>query len=493
MTTLPWDPLSLLAPTFAACALFVAIHMVFGLHVLKRGVIFIDLALAQISALGATIAFAVGHVPTSTAGLAYTLLFSAIGAAFLTVGRLLPKAIHAEAYIGILYVVATAATIIVVDRSPQGSEHVKQMLVGSILTVTANDLLKFATVYGAIGFFHWLARRPLQAATEGRAGAHSTNALLWDFLFYLSFGVVVTSSVATAGILLVFCFLIIPSIIGSLFSHRVASILWIGWVGGTTASALGLTASFEFNLPAGAAMVLAFALTLVAAVVLSAFVSVTARERRYRLRSLVRGAVASFLMVVCGAVIWLMVMPRADQPLLELFEWATGTGPEAFLTPAERAVYANALKSARFRQSQVTQLTTLEQQSRWQGDGLSDEAIRRATTFQQAYNEMARGEEFVLQSLSGHARARERWEVGPPLLAVALVGLLAILPGKWRACLLRRRQRSNPTPTSRPIQERYSLLSLVMPTRVGGRPARGARFLRRIREMSTSIIPGGGL
>jgi zinc/manganese transport system permease protein len=325
------------------------------------------------------------------------------------------------------------------------------MLVGSILAVTANDLLKFATVYGAIGLFHWLARRPLQAITEGTAGGHAMNALLWDFLFYLSFGVVVTSSVATAGILLVFCFLIIPSIIGSLFSHRVAGVLWIGWFGGTTASALGLTASLEFNLPSGAAMVLAFALTLVAAVALSAFVSVTARERRYRLCRLVRGAAASFLIIVSGAVIWLMVMPRADQPMLDLFEWASRTGPEAYLTPAERAVYANALKGSRFRQSQVSQLTTLEQQSRWQGHELSDEAIRRATTFQQAFNEMARGEEFVLQSLSGRARERERWEVGPPLLAAALVGLLAILPGKWRAILLRRRPRSDPTLTGRLI------------------------------------------
>src|ERR1700744_6798460 len=126
MTTSPYDLIALLAPPFAASLLFVAIHANFGLHVLKRGVIFVDLALAQMSALGATVAFAIGHVPTSTAGLVYTFLFSALGAALLTAARGLPKVIHTEAYIGILYVVATAATILVVDRSPQGAEHVKQ-------------------------------------------------------------------------------------------------------------------------------------------------------------------------------------------------------------------------------------------------------------------------------------------------------------------------------------------------------------------------------
>jgi zinc/manganese transport system permease protein len=116
----------LLAAPFAASALFVAIHATFGLHVLRRGIVFADLALAQMSALGATVAFAAGHAPTSAAGIAYTFLFAAIGAALLTASRAIPKEVQPEAYIGIIYVVATATTIVVVDRSPQGAEHVKQ-------------------------------------------------------------------------------------------------------------------------------------------------------------------------------------------------------------------------------------------------------------------------------------------------------------------------------------------------------------------------------
>jgi zinc/manganese transport system permease protein len=434
----PHELLALLAPPFAASVLFVAIHSNFGIHVLRRGVIFVDLALAQMSALGATIAFAAGHAPMSSAGLAYTFLFSALGAALLTGGRVLSKAIHPEAYIGILYVVATALTIVFVDRSPQGSEHVKQILVGSILAVSVNDLPKLAIVYGAIGAFHWLARHPLLAATEGTAAGNARSALLWDFLFYLSFGVVVTSSVATAGVLLVFCFLIIPAIIGSLFTRRVIGALWIGWLSGAAASAIGLAASFELNLPAGAAMVLAFALTLVVAVVLRAFTSVPAEQRRNRVGILVRAVSASILVIVSGAVIWLMIMPRADQPVLDLLEWASGIGPEPFLTPDERAVYADALRGAHLRQLQATQLTVLERQSRWQGEVLSDDAVRRLATFQQAFNEMARGEEFVLKSLSGRARERERWVVGAPLLAVLIIGFLVVLPGKWTAGPFRR-------------------------------------------------------
>jgi zinc/manganese transport system permease protein len=429
----PYDLLTLLAPPFAASLLFVAIHANFGLHVLRRGVIFVDLALAQMSALGATVAFAVGHVPTSSAGLVYTFLFSAIGAALLTASRGLPKAIHTEAYIGILYVVATAATILVVDRSPQGAEHVKQMLVGSILTVSLDDLPKFALLYGAVGAFHWLARRPLLAASEAAAAGQARSPLIWDFLFYLTFGVVVTSSVATAGVLLVFCFLIIPAIIGSLFTRRVAGALWIGWLGGGTASAVGLAASFEMDLPAGAAMVLAFALVLAVAIVLHAFISVSVGDRRARFRILIRTLSATILTTVAGAVIWLMAIPSADQPMLDVVEWAIGSGPEAFLTPNEQEIYADALREDRIRQSQAKQLTILERRSRWQGEPLSDEAVRHLGAFQQAFNEMARGEDFVRKSLSARARERERWYVGPAILAAAVLGLLAMLPRRLRA------------------------------------------------------------
>src|SRR5689334_14893357 len=175
--------LSLLGLPLAASVAFVLIHAYFGLHVLRRNVVFADLALAQASALGATVAFAGGYAPTSPAGFAYAFLFTGIGAALLTFSRRIARFVSREAFVGILYVVATAATILVVDRSPQGAEHVKRILIGSILTVRSEDLLKFAALYGAIGALHWFLRRPLLAVSseslpEGRSGF---AVMLWDF------------------------------------------------------------------------------------------------------------------------------------------------------------------------------------------------------------------------------------------------------------------------------------------------------------------------
>ena len=144
------DALALLAYPFAASVAFVLIHAYLGVHVLRRNIVFADLALAQLSALGATVAFALGYAPASAAGFGYALAFTALGAALLTLTRALGRLVSQEAFVGILYVVATAATVLVVDRSPQGAEHVKKILIGSILTVEPEDLAKFVVLYAAI-------------------------------------------------------------------------------------------------------------------------------------------------------------------------------------------------------------------------------------------------------------------------------------------------------------------------------------------------------
>src|ERR1700757_1009155 len=160
------DALSFLICPFAASVAFVLIHAYLGVHVLRRNIVFADLALAQLSALGATVAFALGYAPVSPAGFAYAFAFTTLGAALLTATRSLARFVSQEAFVGILYVAATAATILVVDRSPQGAEHVKKILVGSILTVGPDELAKFALLYGAIGLAHWLARAPLGAIAD---------------------------------------------------------------------------------------------------------------------------------------------------------------------------------------------------------------------------------------------------------------------------------------------------------------------------------------
>ncbi len=259
------DVLAFAALPLAAAIVFTGIHTWFGLQVLRRNVVFADLALAQVSALGATVAVVAGHAVQSAAGYAYTLIFTAVGALLLTASRGFARSVRQEAFIGVLYVVATAATVLVVDRSPQGAEHVKKMLVGGILSVTADELVKFIILYSIIGAIHWLLRRPLLAAADHMDTPTDIGKFaFWDLVFYLSFGVVVTSSVATAGVLLVFCFLIVPALVGSLFSSHIGVALVIGWIAGAAASAAGIFGSFLLDAPTGAVTVVTFAAVLVA-------------------------------------------------------------------------------------------------------------------------------------------------------------------------------------------------------------------------------------
>lgn len=420
------DALLFLIYPFAASVAFVLIHAYLGVHVLRRNIVFADLALAQLSALGATVAFTLGHAPTSPAGFGWALFFTAMGAGLLTLTRTLGRMVSQEAFVGILYVVATAATILVVDRSPLGAEHVKKILIGSILTVGPAELEKFALLYGAVGLFHWFARKPLLAvasetAPQGRSGYMTS---LWDFLFFLSFGVVVTSSVTTAGVLLVFSFLIVPALIGSIFTRRIGATLAIAWSVGIAASAGGLAASYQLDLPTGAAMVSAFATALVLSGIAKILIFSPAAERaRNR-----KGAAIALAMLVLAlsflSSLWLIGNPTADQPFLALAERALGLGPRLFLTSSERVQYDGAVSDEIRFKAEVVHLNTMEHDARVKGDQLSNDDVRRIASYQTSYNEMARGERFVQDVLRGKARARERWYVGIPLAFLALAGLL---------------------------------------------------------------------
>ena len=163
------DTLAFLLMPFAACVAFVLIHAYFGVQVLRRNVIFADLALAQLSALGATVAFALGYAPTSPAGFGYAFLFTVIGAALLALTRRLDAFVSKEALVGILYVVAAAITVLVIDRSPQGAEHVKKMLSGNILTVSPAELAKFVALYAAIGIVPLVARAARSSVSRASA------------------------------------------------------------------------------------------------------------------------------------------------------------------------------------------------------------------------------------------------------------------------------------------------------------------------------------
>jgi zinc/manganese transport system permease protein len=417
----------------AAAIIFTGIHTWLGLQVLRRNIVFADLALAQMAALGATVGVVAGHGMQSIGGFGYALLFSAIGALFLTASRALARTMRQEALIGVLYVVATALTILIVDRSPQGAEHVKRMLVGSILSVTTDDLLKLALLYGAVGALHWFVRRPLLTVAEDAENAtrRQTAAIaFWDLVFYLSFGVVVTSSVSIAGVLLVFCFLIVPAMIGRLFSMRIDVGLLIGWCAGAVASAAGIFGSFVLDAPTGAATVMVFALALLLAGFTRFFITAPREDRQINRRYGALSAGFALFAMLGLSGLWVIVAPQADHPVVALIETATGIGPERFLNAREGEEYLDAIGTRdRFRHD-VDRLYDMERRSRWQGDMLSDDDLRRIGSMQQTLTEMGRGERFVMDYLRARARERERWYVGIPLAALGFFGL-AFMSWRW--------------------------------------------------------------
>ena len=251
---------------FMASLILTGIHAYLGVHVVERGVIFVDLALAQIAALGATVAILAGMDPHGQGAYWLSLAFTFVGAAIFAFARTRRGHIPQEAFIGIAYAVASAAAILAMSKATGETEHLKDMLVGNILAVSRHEVLKTAILYGAIGIFHYIFRHKflLISTDPEQAEAKGMSIRFWDFLFYASFGFVVTSSVAIAGVLLVFCYLIVPSVGAMLFADRVGRRLAIGWTMGTLVSALGVYFSVQLDLPTGATIVCTFGAVLVA-------------------------------------------------------------------------------------------------------------------------------------------------------------------------------------------------------------------------------------
>ncbi|PYQ33495.1 MAG: metal ABC transporter permease [Acidobacteria bacterium] len=260
------DILMFLIPPFLAGLVLTGIHAYLGVHVVERGVIFVDLSLAQIAALGTTVAFLAGHDLHTGVSYFWSLGFTFVGAAIFALTRVhRDTRIPQEAIIGIVYSVSAAAAILVMSKAPQETEHLKDMLVGNILAVSYRTVAETAGLYALVGLFHFIFRRKFLAislnAHDGVADS-VPNVKLWDFLFYTSFGFVVTSSVAIAGVLLVFSYLIVPSVGAMLFAKSIGKRLAIGWSMGALVSALGVMLSFKLDLPTGATIVCTFGISL---------------------------------------------------------------------------------------------------------------------------------------------------------------------------------------------------------------------------------------
>src|SRR5262245_49400936 len=256
-----------LAPPFVASLVIAGIHAYLGVHVVERGVIFVDLSLAQIAAFGATIALLMpwsGGDPHGSVVYWTSLAFTLLGALIFSTIRSQRARIPQEAIIGISYAVASAATILAMSKSTSEGEHLKDMLVGNILAVSWTEVWQTAALYAVIGAFHFFFRKKFLAISMDpeRMERSGTSLRLWDFLFYASFGFVVTRSVVIAGVLLVFCYLIVPSVAAMLYAESIGRRLAIGWTMGTLVSAAGVYLSFALDLPTGATIVCTFGAAL---------------------------------------------------------------------------------------------------------------------------------------------------------------------------------------------------------------------------------------
>lgn len=257
-----WD---IMAPAFFECLILVGIHSYLGLHVLRRKVIFVDLALAQIAALGTTVGFLFGIMPDTIGAYWFSLLFTFIGAGVFSISRIRHEKIPQEAVIGLAYAIAAAVAILVIDKAPHGAEHIKEILTGSILWVKWETIRNAAIVYSFVGIFHFIYRKKFILISENPNEAYrkGLNVRFWDFLFYVSFGVVITHSVGTAGVLLVFVFLVVPAITSMLITDILWKQLVIGWSMGLIVCVLGLYISYVADLPSGPTVVSFYGLTLI--------------------------------------------------------------------------------------------------------------------------------------------------------------------------------------------------------------------------------------
>jgi zinc/manganese transport system permease protein len=403
---------------FLAGLVLTSIHAYFGLHVLARGVIFVDLSLAQVAAFGLTIAILAGHPVHSQVAYWYALVFAIAGAVLFAIARPYESSLPQEAVIGIVYAVSAALAVIVLDRAPLGAEHIKQILIGSILTVTPGDVGLLVLLYGAIGVLHFICRRPLTEVSfhPQLAPSLSRRAFAWDVVFYVSFALVVTSSVRIAGVLLVFSYLIVPTTLAGVLASSLWYRLLLAWALGVFLTVLGLYASWSWDLPTGPAIVTAFGAA-------TALVALGAAARRLTRRM---AGIAGCAFAVCIGLP-LAAFPQLDQPWLDALEDMAPVLQTGFLTASEEATRAEAIESITRDRAELARLNALNQDVQWGKVTMEPEKVERLRQYLMGKNELSAGDQLVLRHLRGKARERQRFALGIPILVAGAGGLYAIM------------------------------------------------------------------
>ncbi len=247
------ENLSFLFIPFIGCVLLILLHTYFGVHILERGIIFVDLTLAQFISVGVAASIYFGREGSQ---FLYTICFAILGALILSFSKKIARIVYIEAFIGVLYIFSFAASILLLDRTPHGLEELKNILNGNILWITGRDLITMFTLYTIIGVFQFVYRKRFFSLSRGEEYSY-----LWEFLFFLSFALMLVNSIRIAGILQVFSFLIIPALIGKLVTQKPEKIILIGWITGFIASIAGMIVSYRFDISTSSLIVAFLSLT----------------------------------------------------------------------------------------------------------------------------------------------------------------------------------------------------------------------------------------
>jgi zinc/manganese transport system permease protein len=249
---------SFMLPALVICLILAGIHTYFGYHIVQRGVIFVDLSLSQIAALGASVGILLGWGENAPLlNFCISLAFTLGGAVLFAFFRKSQNAAPMEALIGITYAGAIALSLLVLEKSATGTEHIKEMLVGTILTVSWHDVLQLGIIVAVVGVIHWFNRKKLFVISENpeSASREHVHLWIWDVVFYATFGIVVTSSVKVAGVLLIFSLLIIPAVMAVICTRGTVKRVVFGWVTGIVGCVIGLEVSLRGDLAAGPSII----------------------------------------------------------------------------------------------------------------------------------------------------------------------------------------------------------------------------------------------
>ncbi len=258
---------------FLGCVILIAIHAYFGIHILERGVIFLDLSLAQFIAVGIAFSFFIGDSTTSR--YLYAAVFAVLGASILSFSKQIARHVNIEAFIGVLYVFSFAVSILFLDRTAHGLEEFRSILNGNILWLTPTDVLKASLLYAVVGGLHVLFWKKFVDLSYGNG-----KSFLWEFLFFLTFAFVLVSSVQIAGILQVFSFLVIPALIGRLYTKDPIRILLLGWGIGLVVCVVGVSLSYRLDVPTAPLIVASLSLIFFVLLGIKARNSGTGQEKR---------------------------------------------------------------------------------------------------------------------------------------------------------------------------------------------------------------------